>query len=158
MEIVFELREDQVKLYDRRLIYKFLDNLVESIKKDIKDALIPAKFEMLERGLLNANWIRWKTKQSGINISKLVDRILSCITWQERKTSFRIYIDPKMKMPYTVNTSLERVARFLDKGNNVSKHSTMFSRVFNYYQKNINEFWKAYLEVGYILDGEGEDY
>lgn len=158
MEIVFTLPEDKVKVYDKRLIYKFLDALVRSIQKDIQDELVPAKFDMLERSLLNATWIRWKEKPSGINIPKLVNNILKCIQWSERKNSFRIYIEPTKKVPYTINTTYDQIARFLDKGNNVSKYSTMFSRVFNRYQEYINEYWLAYIEVGYIIDtieGEG---
>lgn len=156
MELVFEINDDNFKVSNKNLEFKFLDLLVESIQTDIRNGLIPAKFEMLEQGLLNATWIRWVKKPSAINISKLIERILSNIKWQVRGKTYRIYIDTNVKMPYTVNTSLEQIARFLDKGNNVSKYSTMFSRVFNYYQENIKSYWKAYVEFGDIFEVEKE--
>ena len=154
MELEFEINDDNFKVTNKKAVYEFLDLLVDSIRTDIKNELVPAKFDMLETSLLNATWIRWLEKPSRINISKLINRILKCITWQERVGTFRVYIDPNIKMPYTVNTTLEQVARFLDKGNNVSKYSTLFSRVFNKYQENIYNYWRAYVEFGDIFAKE----
>lgn len=154
MEINFTL--DQDELYDKKLIESFCDSLVDSIKADIKNSIIPSKLPMLEKGLLNATWIRWSTKPSSINVVSVINAILKCITWKKRRLTYQIYIRPDVKMPYTVNTTLEQVARFIDKGNLISKNTTMFSRIFNKYEKNIQTYWKAYKEFGYILDEGGE--
>jgi hypothetical protein len=155
MEIDFEL--DQRGIYSREVMYRFCNALVRSIKDDIKVNVIPAKLSGLEEALLNADWITWTTKPKSINVEHLVLKILECITWRERKNSFQIYIDPKPKMPYTKDTTLDQIARFIDKGNNVAKYTTMFSRVFNHYQKNINVYWISYKNVGYIVDIESEE-
>lgn len=155
MEIDFEL--DQTKVYDRTIIYRFCNALVRSIKDDIKVFVIPAKLTGLEESLLNADWITWTEQPKSITVESLILKILNCITWRERQNSIQIYIDPKPKMPNTENTTLEQIARFIDKGNNAAKYTTIFSRVFNEYQKHINEYWKAYLDVGYIIDIESED-
>lgn len=154
MEINFELNQDE--LYDQKLVDNFCDKLVESICTDIRAELIPAKYPMLEQGLINANWIRWTKKPKSIDIEGLITTILKCITWRKRRIRFQVYIRTDVMLPQTINTSLEQVARFLDKGNLISKHSTAFSRVFNKYEKRIDDYWKVYKEFGYIMDDKGD--
>ena len=151
MEIDFELNSKEV--YDQDLADKFCDALVDSVRTEIKQGLIPAKFPMLEQSLINATWIRWKRPPKHININRLINSILKCITWRKRKYSYEVYIRRDIKMPNTVNTTLEQVARYIDKGNEVTKATTMLSRVFNNYQKNIDKHWEAYKKFGYALDG-----
>ena len=79
--------------------------------------------------------------------------MLKCIAWMKRKYTYEVYIRRDIKMPNTVNTTLEQVARYIDKGNEVTKATTMLSRVFNNYQKNIDKHWEAYKKFGYALDG-----
>lgn len=150
MELNFELNHED--LYDTKLLDSFCDKLIESIRTDIRAELIPAKYPMLEQGLLNAQWIAWTKKPKTIDIEGLIDIILKCIVWRKRRYRYQIYIRTDVKVPQTVNTSFEQVARFLDKGNLISKHSTMFSRVFNEYEKHIEDYWTSYKEFGYILD------
>lgn len=150
MELNFVLSEEE--LYDQGLLLQFCDTLVESIRTDILEGLVPAKYPLLEEGLLNATWITWEDKPNSINIEKLIKAILKCITWRQRRLTYQVYIRTDVKMPGTVNTSLESIARFIDKGNNVTKYSTLISRVFNKYEKDIGEYWEAYREVGYIVE------
>lgn len=150
MVIEFTLPEEN--LHDQRLKGMFCDALVDSLRQDIKNQLIPAKYEFMEQGLLNATWIRWDKKPKHLRIPTLINAILKCITWRERIDGYQIYFRTDVKMPYTVNTTLEQVARFLDKGNLVSKCSTVFSRVFDDYEKRIPDLWKVYLEIGYFQD------
>ena len=142
MEINFTLDRDE--LYDKDLLEKFCDKLVESIRIDIRSELIPAKYPMLEQGLINASWIIWTKKPKSIDIEGLVETILKCIVWRKRRITYQVYIRTDIKMPQTVNTTIEQVARFLDKGTLISKYSTMFSRVFNDYEKHIDSYWKTY--------------
>ena len=150
MEIDFELNSKEI--YDQDLADKFCDALVDSVRTEIKQGLIPAKFPMLEQSLINATWIRWKRPPKHININRLINSILKCITWRKRKYTYEVYIRRDIKMPNTVNTTLEQVARYIDKGNEVTKATTMLSRVFNNYQKNIDKHWEAYKKFGYALD------
>ena len=155
MELNFTL--DQEEVYDPELMDKFCDKLVESIQIDIRNGLIPAKYSMLEESLLEATWIRWDKKPGKINVASVINAIIKCITWRKRRITYQVYIRPEVKMPYTVNTTLEQVARFIDKGNLVSKQTTLFSRVFNEYEKNIETYWNTYKEFGYILDERGKE-
>lgn len=150
MELNFTLDEEE--LYDKDLLAKFCDKLVESLRTDIKNGLIPTKYPLLEQGLLNATWITWTDKPKSINVESVIDKILECITWRQRRLTYQVYIRTDVLLPYTVNTTLESVARFIDKGNNVTKYSTLLSREFNRYEKNIEDYWKTYKEIGYILD------
>lgn len=148
--MTFELNQNE--LYDTNLLSAFCDKLVESIGADVKKCMIPAKFPILETALLNATWIQWVDKPKGINIESLVDMICRCITWRERRNSYQVYIRPDVLMPQTVNTTIEQIARYIDKGNNVTQSTTMLSRVFEHYERNIDQFWKIYLELGHLLD------
>ena len=150
MELNFSLNSDE--LYDTELLARFCDKLVESIGTDIKNGMIPAKFPELEEGLLNAKWINWTEKPDRINIESLIDAICRCIAWRERTFSYQVYIRTDVLMPQTVNTTLEQVARFIDKGNEVTKYSTLLSRVFNNYEKNIEQYWESYKHLGHLLD------
>lgn len=154
MELNFELNRDEV--YDQDLTEKFCDALVESLRTEIREGLIPAKYEALEQSLINSTWIMWTEKPKRINIEGLINLILSCISWRKRKYTYQVYIRTDVKMPHTVNTTVEQVARFIDKGNEVTKYTTMLSRMFNYYQRNIDKFWGAYKELEYLDDREVE--
>lgn len=153
MELNFELDRDNV--YDQDLTEKFCNALVESLRTEIREGLIPAKYDSLEQSLINSTWIMWTEKPKRINIEGLINLILDCISWRKRKYTYQVYIRTDVKMPHTVNTTVEQVARYIDKGNEVTKYTTMLSRMFNYYQRNIDKFWEAYKELEY-LDREGE--
>lgn len=151
MEIEFEV--DKKRVYDPKLVEKFCEKLVQSLRQDIVNQLVPAKFPILEKNLINAVWIPWQKKPKSIDVESLIKKTLMCITWTKRDTTYRVYIDTKEKMPYTNGrVTLEQIARFIDKGNNVSQSTSLYSKVFNHYQENIKEFWEMYKEFGNVFD------
>lgn len=150
MELNFELNSKDV--YDQDLAEKFCEALVDSIKTDIRNSIPPAKYPVLEKLLINAKWIRWKTEPKHINVSRLIDLILDCIEWRKRKYSYQVYIKTNVLMPNTVGTTLEQVARFIDKGNEITTQNMMLSRIFNDYERNIKKHWEAYKYLGSALD------
>lgn len=127
------------------LMIPFCEFLVENLKKDIKRFTNIEKLQSYEKTLLSATWIRWIKKPAYLNMEWVLTEIIRSIRYYERRERvFVITIDQSKKLESS-RTKLEKIVRFLDKGNISTAPSGMFSKIFNRYQNNINRYWKAFI-------------
>lgn len=132
---------------ERKLIPDFMDGLVSDIKKDIMRSVIPAKFLVRESDVLNASWIKWKKKPKHIKMKSMMMYIANNLVWVKRQDNqYVIEINKSAKIPNSY-TSIDALARFLDKGNDVIPGTHFMSRVLTRYRRKINDYWKAYVSI-----------
>lgn len=125
----------------------FCKLLVSNIKEDILRYTNYNKLELYEDSLINSNWINWKHKPSSINMKKLIKYIANSITYKSgRKHKYVIYIKSTIMLPNSY-TPLERVARFLDKGNEIYRGTFFISKIFMKYRANIKKYWRSYISI-----------
>ena len=146
MKIQFQLmgsNEKEIELMD-----EFCKSLVRQIKRDVINLLPKEKLMARERDMLNATWILWKDdKPKHINMIKLAKFIAKNIRYKKRRGHrYLIEINPAILMPHSKN-SIEQIARFLDKGNEVSTGTFFLSRVFMKYRVSIDEYWNAFVSL-----------
>ena len=143
MKLIFELiGEDREEM---ELMDEFCEQLVIDIRRDIYNNVIPSKMECREEDILSANWIDWIKKPSSLNVMTIVNLIIDKIGYMSRKNTFVICVSPKAKLPNS-NTSLDSIARFLDKGNEDTPYTVFISKFFNDYTTvKINNYWEAFI-------------
>lgn len=145
MNIVFQLvsdDRDELKIMD-----DFCNYLVREIKQRLLLEMPVDKLISKEKDILNASWIQWTKKPNHINVIKLVKLIINNIRYRKRKGhKYLIEINPNILLPRS-KTPIEQVARFLDKGNNVTFGTTFLSRVFMIYRSSINNYWRSYASL-----------
>lgn len=145
MKIEFKLNSSDNK--ELELVDDFCKSLISNIKSDILKSANFNKIKLYEDALLNAKWINWIKKPKRINMINLIKYIVDKITYRSRKKHrYIIYIKPTIMLPGS-KTPLERVARFLDKGNEVYKGTFFINKVFMKYRVNINNYWKSYVSI-----------
>jgi len=93
--------------------------------------------------LLSASWVRWNTLPRNINANKLCQDIVNCLEVKQRKSVFTIELNKK-KLMNNSRTTLEQVARFIDKGNEVVRGTYFLTNIMTRYQVKIYNYWKAY--------------
>lgn len=145
MRIEFLLTGNDKK--EIELMDDFCMFLVREIRKDILNSVNEEKLQSKEKDILNASWIVWTRKPRKINMDRLLRFILNNIRYKKRKKHrYLIDINPKVLMPYSRNP-IEQIARFIDKGNERSLGTNLFTRVFMRYRLSINDYWKSFVSL-----------
>lgn len=145
MRIEFDLVPSNDK--ESEILPDFLKMLLDNIKSDIMSESIPAKLNLLEHDLLNAEWILWTSvKPKNINMMSLLRMIVKNITIYARKNNnYIIRINPMIMYPGT-KTKLDTIARFIDKGTETCPATCTISKVFNEYNESkIEDMWIDYI-------------
>lgn len=144
MKIEFKLTSSNKK--ELAIIDDFCNLIVSNIKSDILNNTNLHKLSLYEDSIINADWIDWIRKPKYINMAKLIRYIVNHITYKSRKKHrYIIYIDNKL-IPNS-KTPIDRLARFLDKGNEEYKGTFFISKVFMKYSINIDKYWKSYCSL-----------
>ena len=145
MTIEFEIEGTDKE--EMNLMVPFCEFLVFNIRQDIDEQLNVELLQAKSRDLLKAKWIKWTNKPNYINMNWILQDIKSAIKYRERETGhYQIYFDTTILFRNSKN-KLEQIVRFIDKGNDVSKATGVFSKIFNRYQKNIPKYWTAYIQL-----------
>ncbi len=145
MRIEFQLPElDQETV---RLLPEFMNTLVEDMRYVVKYQSNIALLDTRSKYLLKAEWISWVRKPRKLNMRKLIEYIADSIIFKQTDDGlFIVEINRAKRLPYS-HTRLSKVARFLDKGNEVYKPTLFLSSVFNKYKRTINQYWRAFVSV-----------
>jgi len=129
------------------LMKPFCEFLLFNLRQDIDEQVNIELLQAKSRELLKATWIKWTSKPNYINMKWIIEDIKSAIKYRERETGqYQIYFDTTVLFRSSKN-KLEQIVRFLDKGNDVSKATGVFSKIFNRYQRNIPKYWTAYIQL-----------
>ena len=129
------------------LMKPFCEFLIFNLRQDIDELINTDLLQAKSRDLLKATWIEWTSKPTYLNMKWILEDIKSAIKYRERETGrYQIYFDTNAMFPYSKN-KLEQIVRFIDKGNDVSKPTGIFSKIFNRYQRNIPDYREAYIQL-----------
>jgi len=145
MKIIFKITsKDKEEL---SIVNDFCNMLVSEIKSDILNNVNYYKLSLYEDSLIKSSWIIWKRTPRKIDMKKLVNLIVDSIVCTNlRKGRHMISVDNSVILPNSY-TSIERVARFLDRGNELYNGTFFISKIFMKYQKRINDYWKSYVSL-----------
>ena len=145
--MVLEFNLKTMDQEERALIPDFLDYLLQIIRTDIKNNLIPNKLLMREQDLIDAKWIKWRRKPTKLNMIKIGNLIVNNIFWYQRR--FDTYVVQIRKGTLLPNsfTNLHLVARFLDKGNNKVPPTWFISKTLFKVRKNIKDYWMTFIQI-----------
>lgn len=130
-----------------QLMESFCNTLIKNMAHDIRSNINFQRLQVYEKKILNAKWIKWNSnKPKSINMLGLLESILDSIEYQRRNNTgeYAILFNSNMRL-YGSRTSINRIARFIDKGNESIPGIYVFSNTFNKYSKNIDQYWKAYI-------------
>lgn len=141
--MILDFKFDDLTNKQRLVLNDFCKSLVKSIKFDILNGLIYQKFNDREKILLNASWVEWIDKPENLNMRYIVNLIVENIDYKILKED-KCIIYIKGYLPGS-RTKLEKVARFLDKGNDNCPPTAFISKIANKYKRKIEKYWKAYL-------------
>lgn len=146
INLIIEYEVNPKNKEELQLADEFCKYIVKNIREEIYNNMIPDKMNLLEKDILEASWIYWtRGKPKNINVTKLIKYILNNLWYRKRgRTRYAIVISSTHYIPGTYVTP-DAMARFLDKGNEVTPCTTFISRVFNKYRDNINDYWKSYV-------------
>ncbi len=145
MTIDFEIEGTDKE--EMNLMKPFCEFLLFNLRQDIDEQVNMELLQAKSRELLKATWIKWTSKPNYINMKWIIEDIKSAIKYRERETGqYQIYFDTTVLFRSSKN-KLEQIVRFLDKGNDVSKATGVFSKIFNRYQRNIPKYWTAYIQL-----------
>lgn len=132
---------------EQQLINDFLSFLVYSIRYEILTKA-QQKIDVLEQknqDIKKASWIKWKNSKKELDAYKLIEQIAKNIVYMRLDDNrCLITINPYIIVNGT-NNKLEQFARFIDKGNDVSIKIPIITKVFLWYQHNIQDVWKTFI-------------
>ena len=95
--------------------------------------------------LYKVTWINWKSNKEKITVNQIMETIFESLTYKEyRNNIWKLEINSDILIPYS-NSSIERLVRFLDYGNNDVKGMGLFSVLQNEFNhKKLNSLWQIY--------------
>ena len=137
-----------------KLIGKFNEQLIQYIT-DMIDIKQLTRLLLLRRNYIvdEATWIEWRTSKPNLNVKEIASLILEAFKVEkDNKGRFNLTLDNKIMIPYT-NTSLARLVRFLNVGDNKIKGTGFLSNILIKLNNfKINELWQSFIfqELGYI--------
>lgn len=125
---------------------KFCIFFVKKIREELHYSIVENKLNVREKDLLDSGWINWiGEKPDSINMVKLIDYIIDNIICIKRKNNtYSILVNPRKNLPGSY-TKLERIARFIDKGNEKTPPTLVFTKVFNRYRDNLKLYWDYFI-------------
>lgn len=144
MIIEFELSPKSKN--EAQLIIPFCKHILHNMRKDISNQIDIERYTPFEDKLLNASWIIWVEKPKTINIVQLLRFTLLNLRCAKRGES-RYVIGFKNTMLPNTRTRIDALVRFLDKGNEISQPTYVFTKIFNRYRDNLDQYWRDYVFV-----------
>lgn len=137
-----------------KLVGKFNEQLIQYIT-DMIDTKQLTRLLLLRRNYIvdEATWIEWRTSKPNINVKQIASLILEAFKIEkDNKGRFNITFDNNIIIPNT-NTSLARLIRFLNVGDNKIRGTGFLSNILIKINNfKINELWQSFIfqELGYI--------
>lgn len=123
----------------------FCYQLKDWVSDEIKNTIHIDKLKMYEDMFLKSTVIDWVHKPFKIDMVNVVNMLLDNIKCY-KVSNKHIYLIcfSNEQFPNTL-TSFDKIARFLDKGNESFPGLHIFSNTFNRYENNINKYWKVHI-------------
>lgn len=132
---------------EQELIPYFCDWLSSVLYSNIDTKINRKKISLRLDYIINkAQWINWNNDKYNITVSEIMSAIHDSITYEQyRNNTWKMIINPNILIPHS-NTSIDRLVRFLNFGDNVQRATGIFTnleREYNYSKLNI--LWNMYV-------------
>ena len=122
---------------------RFSKFLLRYVKNDFRVAFVDKRVRFRFELLLESNWITWSNNFKKPSIRQIQKFILDAIQYRRIRNTYIIDINPTIMLPGT-DVTIYSIVRFINYGNDAVKGCYLFSRIFDKYQKNIINYWRAY--------------
>lgn len=122
---------------------RFSKFLLRYVKNDFRVAFVDKRVRFRFELLLESNWITWSNNFKKPSIRQIQKFILDAIQYRRIRNTYIIDINPTIMLPGT-DVTMYSIVRFINYGNDAVKGCYLFSRIFDKYQKNIINYWRAY--------------
>ena len=123
----------------------FCESMRKTVISYMRKNISVKKLQMHEDLLLSTTAIQWVKKPKHIDMSYVLNVLLDnmeCLKIE--KTHTYIIKFKNVNFPNTYNT-IDSIVRFLDKGNEEYPAMYVFSNIFNYFENNINVYWRTFV-------------
>lgn len=130
---------------ERQVEKLFCESMKKTLISHMRKNISVKKLQMREDLMLSTTAIDWVKKPKHIDMSYVLNVILSnveCIKIE--KTHTYIIKFKNVNFPNTYNT-IDNIVRFLDKGNEEFPAMYVFSNILNSFENNINVYWKTFV-------------
>lgn len=121
----------------------FCKFIIKWLQRDIQNQSNMQKLQIRVDMLPLMDWFSWKSKPQKLSAKHVCQVISQNIEVKKQKSMYIIFLNPYRLFPGT-NTPIERIARFLDKGNEVVSGTYFISSILSKYKKSIYKYWRAF--------------
>lgn len=96
--------------------------------------------------LEKATWVNWNSDKYNLTVSEIMERIYDSLTYeQQRYNKWKIIINQNILIPYS-NTSIDRLVRFINYGDNFQRATGMFTNLEKEYNHSkLHTLWNMYV-------------
>lgn len=122
---------------------RFCEFIIKWLRADICRQTNMQKLQTRVDLLLSASWIDWIRKPTKLDAMSVCKTIVQCFEYKNHQSHYIIYLNPNKLFPGT-RTPVERISRFLDKGNDIVKGTYFISSILLHYRKSIYRYWRAF--------------
>lgn len=121
----------------------FCEFIIRWIRSDILTKTNLDKLQIRVDMLSSASWIDWLSKPKKLDARNVCNQVIQCFEYKKQKNEYVIYLNPYKLFPGT-RTPIEKIARFLDKGNDAVSGTYFISSILSKYNKSIYKYWRAF--------------
>ena len=143
-------------LEEKELMFEFGEWLCEQIYTDINTYINRRKIQLKIPYLYQVKWIEWN-KVKFLDTESIMEAIYkSLIPKPQRNYVWKIIIDKNVVIPNTYS-SIDKLIRFLNFGDNTYKGSGMFTNIIHKYTNiKLNNLWRLFItrKLGFMSQGE----
>ncbi len=132
---------------EQELIPYFCDWLSSVLYSNIDTKINRKKISLRLDYIINkAQWINWNSDKYNITVSEIMSAIRDSITYEQyRNNTWKMIINPNILIPRS-NTSIDRLVRFLNFGDNVQRATGIFTNLEREYNHSkLNILWNMYV-------------
>lgn len=132
---------------EQDLIPSFCDWLGSILYSNIDTKINRRKIDLRLNYIIDeAQWINWTNDKYNLTVSEIMYAIQDSITYKQYKDNiWKIIINPNILIPHSY-TSIDRLVRFLNYGDNIQRATGIFTNLEREYNFNkLNTLWNMFI-------------
>ena len=132
---------------EQELIPYFCDWLCSILYSNIDTKINRRKIDLrLDYIIEKAQWVNWGADKYNLTVSEIMYAIHNSITYKQyRNNNWKIIINPNILIPHST-TSIDRLVRFLNYGDNFQRATGIFTNLEREYNHNrLNTLWNMFV-------------
>lgn len=131
---------------EQDLVPKFCNWLSQVIYSNIDTKINRKKISLRLNYILDkAQWVNWEKDKYNLSVSDIMQKINTSIYCEQyRKNIWKIRINPNINIPHST-TSIDRLIRFINYGDNYMRGTGMFSNLeHKYNHTELMSMWQMF--------------